>query len=113
MTSMLSITGERCRETPGGAVITSKCIGQHQAGSDAVWTLWQDSVGTEPIGTRIELAVHKPGEGWQSCTEDKGFPRDDCPLPFLARGAVVDRDWRDRVWTWHEQQLAADAEKGD
>jgi hypothetical protein len=97
--------------TPGGAVIVSECIATHRTGN-ACWQLWRDTVGGANMGVRIQLKV-VIGQRSLTWREGAGLTRPDCPLEFLERSRVVDREWRDRVWQYWESRIAPDSADAD
>jgi len=101
--------------TPGGAVQDDVCVAWKKIGN----VLWQVRE-TRFLGTLISKRIMcnvmvKAGAEvaavpLQACDE---LDRCDCPLEFLQRvpAKANDKNWRDRVWAWHEAQLTQELEK--
>jgi len=99
----------RERITSGGAIIASELLAEHVI-DEATWRLWRDTCGGSLVRTWIELTMQSAGRRLVF-TEGAGLTRADCPLEWLARSVVVDRDWRDRVWQWHEARVGGEGEE--
>lgn len=89
---------QRERVTNGGAVIISECVAERKVGLH-VWRVWRERNAGVSIGRYIELDV-----GGVTYREGKTQVV-DCPLEFFDLAPVVDRDWRDRVFQFHEMEL--------
>lgn len=97
--------GRRETVTNGGAIMESTRTDISWADDTTYWATWSQSCAGYTIRTWIELARWTPN-GWRTWVEGGWLTRADCPLEFLDRVPPGDRDWRDRVWAHHEEQLA-------
>lgn len=95
---MTATEANRTEITPGGAVITSRCIAQ-QAADGAAWSVWRSSCGGT-LRTWIEMT-----DNLGRITLEGHFPRVDCPLEFLSMTRPVNWAWRDHCWAFHEGKI--------
>ena len=89
---------QRERVTNGGVVILGECLAERTVGLH-VWRVWRERSAGVTISRWIELAI-----SGRTYREGK-ISQVDCPLEFFDLAPVVDRDWRDRVFQFHEMEL--------
>lgn len=106
-----SLIAEREDVTPGGCVQIDTCTKWKLIG-DTLWQIRETRFLRTLISKRIVCSVIAKvpgGYAAEAVAVNDDLWRCDCPLEFIlaVAGKFNDMRWRDRVWAWHEGQLAA------
>ena len=85
------------------SICSMECL-KHSAQGNELWSVWEKKDGSRVILLFL-LASKDCCWGYKEIAEESGPHYYKCPMGFLEMAAVANKDWRDKVYEYHDRRL--------